>query len=111
MSTAIRVAAETVKTLNFAAIGAAYMGIGTAFSNPIRLLFVQNLTDAALMFSLDGINDHFPLPALGYMILDVTTNKSLKQGWFIAEGQRVYVKNLAVPTSGDVYVSAFYGAT
>lgn len=108
---ALKMVPEPVRSLAFGSINNTYMGIGTAFEHPIRILFVQNLTDATLMFSLDGIDDHFPLPGSGFLLLDITSNKTLAQGCFIAEGQRVYVKEEETPTTGSVYVSAFYGLT
>lgn len=110
MSRSIRLAPETVRSLAFGSIGAAYMGIGTTFIKPVRILVLQNLTDVSLMFSFDGINDHVPLPQSGYILLDATSNKAKEDGLFFAEGTRIYVKNIGSPTSGSVYVSTFYGA-
>ena len=110
MSLAIKLLPETVRTLAAGAIGPAYMGIGTAFDHPVRIILVQNLTDESMMFSFDGVNDHFPLPSNGFLLLDVTTNKTERSGgFFIAEGTRLYVREIVAPTSGDVYVSVFYG--
>lgn len=110
MSLAIRLMCEPVRTLAAASILAGYMGIGTAMSRPIRMLFIQNLTDVTLMFSFDGIDDNFPLASNGFIMLDITSNKTIVQGFFLAEGQRIYVKQLGVPATGDVYVTTFYGA-
>lgn len=111
MSTqAKRLLFEPVKSLAFGSIGAAYMGVGTAFDKPIRLLILQNLTDALVWISFDGIEDHIPLASISYIILDVTANKTTEEGWFVAEGTRVYVKQMVgAPTGGGVYVSACYG--
>jgi len=109
MSVAIRLIPETVRELAFGSIGVAYAGIGTALDRPIRILFVQNLTDTLLMFSLDGVNDHFPLDTNGFLLLDVTANKTIDTGCFIAEGTRIYVQEVVSPTTGSVYVSAFHG--
>ena len=110
MAREIRLAAETIRSLGFASIGAAYAGVGTRFDNPVRIFFVQNMTDALLMFSLDGVNDHFTLPQGGYLLLDVTGNKTTEHGFYIAEGSRLYVQEIGNPTSGSVYLSLFYGA-
>ena len=111
MSLAIRARFEPLRTLGFAAIGAAYMGVGTALGNPIRQFFVQNMTDATLVFSFDGINDHFELPKNGYWVEDVTANKVNSQGLFFAEGDRLYVRQDTVaPTLGKVSFSAIYGS-
>ena len=107
---AIKLLPETVRSLAAGSIGAAYTGIGTAFAHPIRIIMVQNLTDESCMFSFDGVNDHFPLPANGFFLLDVTTNKTDQAGTlYIAEGTRLYVRELGSPTTGSVYVSVFYG--
>jgi hypothetical protein len=110
MSLAIRLQCEPQRSLAAAAILAGYMGIGTSFNNPIRILFIQNYTNALLQFSFDGIIDHFPLEAGGFLLLDVTANKTIQTGCFFPEGARVYVKQIEVPTTGSVYVTAFYGA-
>lgn len=110
LSLSLGLKAEEVKTLGFASIGVGYMGIGTALENPARIIIIQNLTDALLMFSLDGIIDNFPQPASGYLVLDITSNKASSSGIFIAKNQRFYVREMTTPTVGAVYVSSFYGA-
>jgi hypothetical protein len=107
---AIKLLPEIVRSLTAAQVQAAYMGIGTVFTNPIRIIFVQNLTDASLMFSFDGVNDHFPLATNGFMLLDVTSNKTQAGGFFISEQTRIYVREIGNPATGNVYVSAFYGS-
>src|SRR5215472_16971227 len=107
-SLAIRITPETLRSLAFGSISGAYMGIGTPFIAPSRIFHVQNLTDVQMTFSLDGITDHFVLPSQGFLLLDLTANKTNAQGAFIAEGVRVYVKESAgAPTSGSVYVTSF----
>jgi len=110
-SLSVRLFPEPLRTLAFGAIGAGYMGVGTAFANPCRLIFIQNLTDALLMFSMDGMIDHFPLPSNGFLLLDISANRNNPQGaLYISEGTRIYVKDTGVaPTMGAVYVTVFYG--
>lgn len=110
MSLAVRLFPEPVRSLAFGSIIAGYTAIGTPFINPSRVFFLQNLTDATLMFSFDGVNDNFPLPASGYILIDVTTNKTVSVGCFFAQGTVIYVKRIGIPTSGSVYLSTFYGA-
>jgi hypothetical protein len=106
---ATRLLLEPVRSLAFGSIVAGYTGVGTAISNPARMLYIANLTDASLMFSFDGINDHFPLVTNGYMILDISANKTLSGHFYLAEGDRLYVKRIGVPGSGSVYFTVFYG--
>lgn len=108
-SLAVRLLVEPVRTLAFGAIGAGYAGVGTAITHPARMIYIANLTDESLMFSFDGINDHFPLITGGYMILDISSNKTASQHFYLAEGDRLYVKQIGVPTTGSVYFTVFYG--
>ena len=107
---AIRLMVEPVRSLGFASIGAGYMGVGTAISNPARILRIQNLTNALLMISYDGVNDHEAIAPNSFLLLDITANKTREQGYFLSEGTRVHVKEIDAPTSGSVYVSVYYGA-
>lgn len=107
---AIRFAAEPLRSIAFGAIGVGYAAIGVPFVHPIRMLSILNNTDAILTFSYDGVNDHFVLGAGSAMILDLTSNKSIPMGFYIAENSSIWVKELGVPTQESVYVSAYYGA-
>ena len=110
MSTSIRLEENDLKSIAFNATGAAYMGIGTSFESPVRRIHIENITDAKMMISFDGINDHFPMAAYGFISLDCTWNKSKKDGFFFNRGQRVYVRRMDdVPTKGALYVSTFKG--
>lgn len=114
MSIAVRFKAEPIRRLGFGSIGPAYMTVGTELDNAARIINVQNLTDTVLMFSFDGVDDHFVLPASGFILLDVTGNRTITTGFFIAQATQLFVK-LEDPDSdahsGSVYFSSFYGET
>jgi hypothetical protein len=105
----IKLLPEAVRSLAFGSISGTYAGIGTPLSNPSRIILIQNYTDEALMVSFDGITDHLPIAADGFVLLDVTANKTVLQGFYIAEGTRFYVKEIGTPTTGSIYISSFYG--
>lgn len=111
MSLAIRLTADPVLSLAYGDISGTYALIGS-LNHGARILWVQNLTDETLMFSLDGVHDHFPLAAGAFVLLDATANKTVPTGAFFAEGQPFYVKDLGTgPGVAGVYVSNFYGTT
>ena len=111
MSLAIRLQFEPCRTLAFNNIGAVYSTLGTPMTRPIRQMIIQNSTDAAIWISTDGVEDHLPMTPKGYLILDITSNKTLPQGFFLAEGQQIYIKQRgAAPTGGYVDLSVIYGA-
>ena len=105
-----RLLIDPVRSLAHGSIagGGVYTAIGTSLTEPVRLLLVQNHTDAALMFSFDGTNNHFPLLASTQIILDITSNRINDAGLYLAEGRPIYVTQIGAPTTGSVYVTVFY---
>ncbi len=110
MAEGIQYQAEQIRSLSYSSTGATYVPIGTALVYPARIVLVQNLTDALMMFSIDGLVDNFVLPACSSFMVDITTNRvSSLDGLFLSAGQRLYVKRVGVPTTGTIYFSSFHG--
>lgn len=110
-SIGIRFRLEGLRTLAFGGISGVYAGVGTALENPAHMLILKNLTDAELFASLNGVTDQIHLAEGEVIVLDITTNKSLGGGFFLAQGERVYVKDAGVaPTQGAVYLSVIYAS-
>ncbi len=108
--TTIRLRFETEREAAFGAIVAGYTGVGAAFANPIRLIVLQNQTDVSLTFSFDGVNDTITIPSNVGFTFDISSNKdSPGDALFLSAGDRIFVKRDGVPTSGSVFVTAFYG--
>ena len=111
MSQAIRVRFDPLRTLAYTLISGTYYGVGTALTHPARAIYIFNNTDRALDFSFDGVQDHIMLPSYGYWFFDIASNKTRDQGWFLAEGERLYVKTPTTnPTQGSVNFTAIYGS-
>lgn len=106
---AIAIASSPVQSIAFGSISGTYAGIGNALTQPARLVLLQNLTDADVMISDDGINDKFPLPAKSGLVFDFAANQVYNQGGFVPLGTRYYVKTIGSPGSGSVYLTYFYG--
>jgi hypothetical protein len=106
---AVSLTPEPVRSLAFGSISGTYAGIGTALTHPSRIILLQNLTDADMMISEDGVNDHYPLAAKSAQIWDYAANQTHQQGGFKAAGTRFYVKTIGSPSLGSVYLSTQYG--
>lgn len=113
MSTlAQRVRYENLRSLGFASIGAGYVGVGTAFADPVRIIKINNTTNSNLIISYDGVNDKDFIFAGSAFVLDYASNKEgpvdkLEQ----SIGDRVYVRyETGAPTSGNVYVTVIYAS-
>src|SRR6188508_3260382 len=98
--------ADVVRTLAFGGISGTYANVGGVFTRPIRIMIVQNYTDALCTFSFDGGNDHFVLSAGSQLVLDITSNEF--QGNGLVEGVNTQMQVKGGPTTGSVYISAFY---
>lgn len=110
---AIKLKAEALRSLAYDDLSATFAALGSPFENPARIIHLQNLTDVNVVYSLDGTTDHGIVASGGFLLLDVTANKTLDQGEFIAAGTTMYIALItgaASPTSGDVYLSVFYGS-
>lgn len=111
MSLALRLLPEPIRSIAFGSISGTYAGIGTAITNPARVIYLVSTLNVDSMISFNGIDDHFVLLASGYIMLDVSSNQSFNQGLYISSGQRLYVKQLSgAPASGSVYLTVMYGA-
>lgn len=102
---------EPLRSIPFGDIDANYNAVGNRIENPARIMIFQNLTDALIKFSFNGVDDHLPLAANGYFVLDLSSNASgTGIGFYIAEGDRFYVRSQGGnPTLGNVYVTSIYG--
>lgn len=101
-----RIKIENLRSLAFGSIGANYAAIGTAFTHPITKIHLYNGTDEILLFSDDGVNDKIILPSEGFILLDIAMEGEGSD--YASKGDVWYVKQSGVPTSGSVYVAAFY---
>ncbi len=110
MSFGVRIVPDVLRIRGFGGIGAAYLAVGSVFAHPMRIINIQNLTDAILLFSFDGENDHVVVPNESGIIYDFCTNRVGMAGAMISNGTTIFVKHAGVaPTSGNVYISCFYG--
>ena len=108
MSLAIRCLAEPRRTLAFGSISGSYAAVGSPFVHPARIVLFQNQTDSTIVFSLDGVNDHFSLLTNTSFVLDVSSNKDANgNGFYIAANTTIYVSGS--PGTGQVEVGVFYG--
>lgn len=105
----LRFKMEPLRELDHASIiGGVYIGVGTAIDHAARQIIVTNLTNAVLAYSFNGADDHFVLAPNGYWLNDITSNKVGQDGFFLAKGDRLYVTQVGIPTSGSTYFSVIY---
>lgn len=102
---------ETLRSIAFGSISGTYTAIGSALTNPARLIKITNLTDADMLISIDGINNHDVIPSLGFSLYDLASNRTNLSGSLDFQiGERFYVKQISAPTEGSVYLTVLYAA-
>jgi len=102
----IRANFATLRSLGFAAIGAAYSAVGAAIAKRAKVIKLYNGTDKDVFYTNDGTNNKDILPSGGFFVVDVTSNKIKDDGFFFAAGETWSVKHAGVaPTLGAFYIT------
>lgn len=102
---------EPLRSLAFGSISGSYAAIGTPTDHPVRLVCITNNTQGDMLFSLDGVTDHLFVNAGSFKLFDIQSNMTpdKESAFVLDQGTQFYVKQLAAPVSGSVYVEILYG--
>ena len=111
-SLSIRILFEGLRSLGYASVSGTFAKVGTPTTNPARQIWVTNNTDAPMIFTTDILNNpsgEFMLLPGAAWIEDITSNKTQTEGFYLAGGTQLWVKQVSAPTTGNVYFSVMYG--
>ena len=110
--TAKKVYFDTLRSVAFGGISAAYAVVGSALTSPARVICLTNKTQGDMIFSTDSSNatGMLFLPAGTFKLFDLTANMvpGKDDNYVIAIGTQFYVKQLTAPVSGAVYIEILY---
>lgn len=109
-SMAVRILPETERSLGFGAITGVFAKVGTPLNHAALLLIFKNGTDTTMTFSWDGINDHMTVFSNETALLDIQSDAGSSEILQAAQGTQFWVKQVAAPASGSVYINSFFGA-
>lgn len=101
---------SAARELAYTDITSSFKKIGSTFEDSFRVVYLQNLTDAIMDFSVsfEGTDTAFSLAPTGTMTLDITANGG--GGIFqISAGESAWVKYRSAPTTGFVQFSSVIG--
>jgi hypothetical protein len=112
LNTTIRARFEALRSLaGTTPISNAYLAIGTPLTQPARIIKISNETDINILISADGVTDMDFIPANGFILYDLGTNRaSMGSTLQFAAGTQFYAKRAgaADSTSGFVYLTVIY---
>ena len=114
LASALKVRFEDLRELDFGSITSSFVGVGSSFANPVRMLKVTNTTDQDMYISFNGVDTKDMVAARSAWIYDYGSNKITPSGILEqSAGERVYVKQIGVtaPTLGAIYVTVIYAST
>lgn len=110
MSYPLKLKAEAIREVAAASIAATLTAVGGPTQHPGRLVRMVNTTDKDVYVSLNGIDNNFRIPTNSFLLLDISTNQTTKENFFIPEGQVFYVAYIGVaPISGSFWIEYIIG--
>lgn len=103
---------ESLRTLGFGDISAAYAPVEGPLLNQVRAFCITNNTQGDMIFSLDNtnVNGHMFVAAGSYKLYDVQANMNAQfdDKYVLAVGDQFYVKQNTAPVSGDIWIECLY---
>lgn len=105
---------DTLRSLAFGGISGSYAAVGPALTVNPRIMCITNKTQGDMIFSVDSGNadGQIIVPAGSFKLYDLTSNlvPGKDDGFVIAVGTQFYVKQVAAPVSGSVYIEFVYAS-
>ena len=102
-----RLAFEELRSVNSNTFDGTYKNLGTPIANQIRIFKITNDSTVAITVSYDGgTTDHEYLPAGGFLLIDITSNKQWDYYLAMRIATQFSVKGSA--GTGSVYLSTYY---
>src|SRR5687767_12336780 len=103
---------DTLRSLAFGGISGSYAAVGSALTVNPRIMCITNKTQGDMIFSTDNTNadGQIIVPAGSFKLYDLTANlvPEKDDSFVIAVGTQFYVKQVAAPVSGAVYIEFVY---
>lgn len=103
---------DTLRSLGFAGISAAYAAVGPALTVNTRVICITNNTAGDMIFSVDNTNASGQLfvAAGSFKLFDLQSNMNTRMDdqYVGPVGWQWYVKQVTAPVSGSVYIEVLY---
>lgn len=103
---------DTLRSIAYGSISGTYAAIGSTLTYPTRIVCLTNGTDADMLVSTDNTVSAGQMVLLKgtFKLYDLTANMvpGKDDNMELAVGTQFYVKQLAAPSSGSVYLECVY---
>lgn len=107
-----RIRFEELRSLAFGDISGSYAAVGDPLGNAARMIIITNQTNADMIISFDGVNDHLFVISSSAIVFDFASNRVAPVDQLeMPLGTTVWVKEASgAPSSGSVYVAVVYAS-
>lgn len=102
----IRLYPDIIRSIDSATFTGSYQKVSTPLTYATRIVHFINDCTVLVTISWDGVNDHAVIPAGGFLLLDVASNRETANQCVIAANTQFYVK--AAASTGLIYISTYY---
>jgi len=101
---------DTLRSLGFAGISAAYAVVGGVLTVKARVICITNNTAGDMLFTVDNTEDQLFVAAGSFKLFDLQANMNarLDDQYVGPIGWQFYVKQITAPVSGSVYIEVIY---
>jgi hypothetical protein len=101
---------DTIRTLGFAGISAAYASVGTTFAHPVRAIRLVNATAGDMLFTNDTTVDKLFVKAGDSVLWNIQANQNAQfdDSYVLPIGTQISVKQVTAPVSGAVYIECIF---
>lgn len=99
---------DTIRSIDSSTFTGSYQAVGSQLTFPTRIVKFTNNSGVLVTVSWDGVHDHDVIPAGGFLLLDVSSDKESSGIFEIAANTQFFVK--ASSSTGFFYISTYYGA-
>jgi hypothetical protein len=110
MGSPYRVQVEVLRSVANGSITNSYVALGAPLVYPSRIISFINSTDAPMLISVDGTNNHLVVPTGSTRVFDLTANRRSHDDIFaFAAKTQFYIKYVSAPSTGTFYIETLYG--
>ena len=109
MSVSVVAVPAVLQSIAHGSISNTFAPIGSAATSAIRMFRLINNTDGDMFISLDGVNNHFFVPAGSFVLYDLCTNREWAGRFFVLPiGTQFYISYSTSPSKNSFYVELIY---
>ena len=102
---------DSIREIAFGGIGGMYAPLGSPLSENSRIISFFNSTDQDVYISDNIKKEQIRIASGTGSVLDLTANKSDRDGMKINIGRQFYIKHTgAAPTLGNVWIQSVYAS-